>query len=289
MSKRYLLFPAIWIAILIFWALPALAQITDSADVAVVSTSSYPGHFAKVEVRLKNPVPIAGFQFCITLSNPDLINFHTDSISIENVLMRIDTCTWQPDSLHGPTCFIDSLVPIPVRNCFIDTVGSLISNFDLIECHGDTADTSQPGCKWIRVFGMAPYGHPIDANPNYRTLFKFGVDAFCIPDSVTDRSCSFYMSPQVNSFLSDPQGYVVPFRYHQGDLTVWWSVPGDANNDSLVDIGDVVFLINYLFKTGPEPCVGGAADANGDLQIDVGDVVYMINYLFKSGLPPCER
>ena len=136
---------------------------------------------------------------------------------------------------------------------------------------------------------MAPYGSPIAANPNYRTLFKFGVDTFCIPDSFTDRSCSFYMSPQVNSFLSDPQGSVVPFRYHPGDLTVGWSVPGDANNDSLVDVGDVVFLINYLFKTGLKPCVGRAADANGDHQIDVGDVVYLINYLFKSGpAPSCK-
>ena len=33
----------------------------------------------------------------------------------------------------------------------------------------------------------------------------------------------------------------------------WWFV-GDANCDKMVDIGDVVYLINYLFKRGPNPC-----------------------------------
>jgi hypothetical protein len=273
-------------ALFFFLAMPASAQVSDTADVAVISSTSYPGHFAELEVQLKNPMPIAGFQFAFTLSNPDLINFHTDSISIENILMRIDTCTWQPDSLHDTTCFVDTLVPVPVRNCFIDTVGSLISDFDWIECHGDTADTSQPYCKWILIFGLAPYGHPINANPNYRTLFKFGVDALCIPDALTDRTVSFNIFPQLNSFLANPLGEIVPFRYHPGSLTIWGSVPGDANNDSLVDIGDVVFVINYLFKTGSAPCVAEAADVNGDYQIDVGDVVYLINYLFKGGPAP---
>jgi len=125
-----------------------VAQVIDTADVEIQPITAYPGHLTEIEVKLKNPVPIAGFQLIITISNPELFNFHTDSITIEDVLMRIDTCTWEPDSLHDSTCFKDSLVPTPVRNCFIDTVGSLISDFDWVECHGDTGDTSQPDCKW---------------------------------------------------------------------------------------------------------------------------------------------
>lgn len=62
---------------------------------------------------------------------------------------------------------------------------------------------------------------------------------------------------------------------------------GDCNCDGAVDVADVVYLINYLFKNGPEPlpflCVG---DANGDGIVQVGDVVYLINYLFKGGETP---
>jgi len=62
--------------------------------------------------------------------------------------------------------------------------------------------------------------------------------------------------------------------------------PGDVNNDGQVDIGDVVYLVNYLFKhsIAPEPIESG--DVNGDCVVDVGDVVYLINYLFKNGALP---
>ena len=65
-------------------------------------------------------------------------------------------------------------------------------------------------------------------------------------------------------------------------------VCGDANGDDQVNVGDAVYLINYIFKGGPAPdpeCVG---DANGDDQVNVGDAVYLINYVFKGGSPPVE-
>ena len=66
-------------------------------------------------------------------------------------------------------------------------------------------------------------------------------------------------------------------------------VRGDANSDGEISIGDIVYLINFLFKSGPAPNPLPAGDCNGDGNVDVGDVVYLINYLFKGGPPPCER
>ncbi len=63
-------------------------------------------------------------------------------------------------------------------------------------------------------------------------------------------------------------------------------IVGDANTDEVIDVGDVVYLINYLFKGGPDPNPLQAGDATCDGNVDVGDVVYLINYLFKSGPPP---
>ncbi|MFH1336299.1 MAG: dockerin type I repeat-containing protein, partial [Candidatus Zixiibacteriota bacterium] len=62
---------------------------------------------------------------------------------------------------------------------------------------------------------------------------------------------------------------------------------GDANGDDLIDVGDVVYLINHLFKGGSAPYPLEAGDANSDGMVDVGDVVYLINYLFKAGPEPC--
>lgn len=63
-------------------------------------------------------------------------------------------------------------------------------------------------------------------------------------------------------------------------------INGDANGDGIIDIGDVVYLINYLFKNGTAPNPLQSADSNCDRVVDIGDVVYLINYLFKSGPPP---
>ncbi len=62
---------------------------------------------------------------------------------------------------------------------------------------------------------------------------------------------------------------------------------GDANGSGDVEAGDVVYLISYLFRSGPAPvplCIG---DANCSGDVEAGDVVYLISYLFRSGPPPC--
>jgi len=61
---------------------------------------------------------------------------------------------------------------------------------------------------------------------------------------------------------------------------------GDVNSDISLSVGDVIYIINYLFKGGPAPYPIEAADVNGDDQITVGDVIYLINYLFKGGSQP---
>ncbi|MCK4404033.1 MAG: tandem-95 repeat protein, partial [candidate division Zixibacteria bacterium] len=63
-------------------------------------------------------------------------------------------------------------------------------------------------------------------------------------------------------------------------------IPGDVNGDGGVDLGDVVYLLNYLFRGGspPDPLVAG--DVNCDGSINLGDVVYLLNYLYRDGPPP---
>lgn len=61
---------------------------------------------------------------------------------------------------------------------------------------------------------------------------------------------------------------------------------GDANGDGIINLGDVVFILNYLFKgyTPPDPLWTG--DTNCDQVVDLGDVTHLLNYLFKGGSPP---
>lgn len=63
-------------------------------------------------------------------------------------------------------------------------------------------------------------------------------------------------------------------------------VPGDASGDGVVSLGDVVFILNYLFRNGPAPVPTMAGDLNCSGDVELGDAIYLLNYLFRSGPPP---
>ncbi|MCK4223595.1 MAG: dockerin type I repeat-containing protein [candidate division Zixibacteria bacterium] len=71
-------------------------------------------------------------------------------------------------------------------------------------------------------------------------------------------------------------------------LKLEYTLRGDVNGNGEVELGDIVFLINYLFKgdVAPHPLDRGDVNCNGE--VDIGDVVYLINYLYKNGPPPCQ-
>jgi hypothetical protein len=64
-------------------------------------------------------------------------------------------------------------------------------------------------------------------------------------------------------------------------------VCGDVNNDGIVALGDVVWLVAYLYRSGPAPipmeCVG---DVNNDDIVNLGDLVWLVAYLYRSGPAP---
>ena len=73
-----------------------------------------------------------------------------------------------------------------------------------------------------------------------------------------------------------------------GDLGVSPFLCGDCDASSVVELGDVVYLINYLYKNGAPPIPVQAGDVNLDTVVELGDIVYLINYLYKNGIPPCQ-
>lgn len=60
-----------------------------------------------------------------------------------------------------------------------------------------------------------------------------------------------------------------------------------AQRESWVNVGDILFIINYLFMNGPSPCPLHSADTNCDGRIDIADIVCLLNYLFRQGPLPC--
>lgn len=63
-----------------------------------------------------------------------------------------------------------------------------------------------------------------------------------------------------------------------------------ASSDDAVDISDLVYLIDYMFRDGPEPACLQEANVNGDASAipDISDLIYLIDYMFLGGPAPME-
>lgn len=64
---------------------------------------------------------------------------------------------------------------------------------------------------------------------------------------------------------------------------------GDANGNGLVNILDVAFLLQYLYRSGLPPDPYDAGDADGNGRISILDATYIIGYLYKQGPAPICR
>jgi hypothetical protein len=84
-------------------------------------------------------------------------------------------------------------------------------------------------------------------------------------------------------------GAVRPVLGEAGSIDVRQGfIRGDANKDDSVDIGDPVFLLDYVFRGGRVPPCIDAADANNDTDIDISDPIWLLTYLFTGGPQPSE-
>jgi subtilisin family serine protease len=69
-------------------------------------------------------------------------------------------------------------------------------------------------------------------------------------------------------------------------VSAWAPAAGDVNGSGQITSSDIIYLINYLFKSGPPPVTLNAADADGSCAIAAADVIYLVNYVFKGAAPP---
>jgi hypothetical protein len=85
---------------------------------------------------------------------------------------------------------------------------------------------------------------------------------FCQPEKDCDDS-----SPDFTTFKDDPECGFRPFRR------------GDVNENGKVDVGDAIYILNYLFQGGEKPGCLDAADINDDGEVNISDPTYLLRYL----------
>ncbi len=152
----------------------------------------------------------------------------------------------------------------------------------------DSFQVTHPG--WIPPEAWSFAVHVDDAasgapaNQAYVCLWKEG-QVYLTGYTDANGDIDFSPSPSTSGLM-----WVTVTKYnylpHESQVAVSENMPGDASGDWVIDLTDAIYVLNYLYKSGPAPDPLDSGDANCDANLNVGDVVYLLNYLFKSGPAP---
>jgi len=78
------------------------------------------------------------------------------------------------------------------------------------------------------------------------------------------------------------------FKAGSGYAHSAWVWHGDVNGDGTIDLSDVMNVAKYLFGLLPPPRPMEAGDVDCNNKIQLGDAIYLFNFLFKGGPPLCN-
>ena len=110
----------------------------------------------------------------------------------------------------------------------------------------------------------------------------------------------FYHTEGVGRLAGGSYSCEVYVDYYVWNMGGWWDwigsdynsggfdvrPVGNVNGDGLIDLADVIYLVEYLYRNGAPPDPVEIGDATCDGVVNVGDVVYLVNYLYKGGPAP---
>ncbi len=188
------------------------------------------------------------------------------------------------------------IFPFPAEKMYclaVAAVDSLNHKADFSN-YGDKVDICSPG---TGIY--APYLDTLYAwwdGTSFSAPFVSGLAAllYSMDSSLTwDNADSTILKSAVNIDSINP-GYEGMLGY--GALNIIAALESlipitaaDLNGDRTINMLDVTYLINYLYKQGPIPSPNEAGDLNGDTRVNALDVTYLINFLYKNGPPPIDR
>lgn len=93
------------------------------------------------------------------------------------------------------------------------------------------------------------------------------------------------------SSLADGTRFDVGFGFWYGAVAGACpiSLPGDVNLNTTLSTSDIIVLVNFVLKGGPEPmpCIGNG-DLNCNGTVSLSDIVVLINKVLKGGPNPCN-
>ncbi len=137
-----------------------------------------------------------------------------------------------------------------------------------------------------RVMPSAGSFFRIDAPGGSPTERGVADSVFVDADTDGSHSYQYVMIATNSSGQLSPHSPVLTVQYTSGCCALRGDI--DHSGAPPVDIGDLIYLVEYMFTDGPPPACHPEADVNGDGAelIDIADLVYLVDFMFMDGPSP---
>lgn len=235
---------------------PAHGQLSMSLSGATITPG---GGFLSL-VSLTNPDPIAGYTTVVTF-DPAL--FTLSNIDVDGLDITIDLgpiVTNGDGGIEFFTTNMDNLAGF----------GTCAAIFDLSPPF--LSQTLAPGGpRTIARYTFSSVNDPLLVGTSVNIDLENNVGSPPLNNVVTVNGQSVFpaLTPATIDFVDVPT-----------------FVRGDPNSDSISNIADSVFIVNYLFLQGASPQCLLSADSNADLVIDISDIIFLLFWQFNNGPQP---
>jgi hypothetical protein len=156
----------------------------------------------------------------------------------------------------------------------------------LVPAPAETIDFTSTGLTWSKIADAVHYDVQLSGTGDFSSLL--------VNSTVPDTGLTV-------SGLADTADYFWRVRTTNDCATGDWSVgtfrvelcpvviTGDVNLDGVITAADVIYLVGFVFKSGPAPKpIPAAGDVDCDGIVNTSDIIRSVNYIFKGGPPPCN-
>ena len=229
----------------------------------------------------------------------------------QEVLFAITGCTGQGQAHLESVGFDDCVVvydPVPedVGSAVCVTIAAETPSSNCWPTYADWNVTVLDQCTPVQLVGggekyVVQTGEPLTVTPEVVDPYELPTHVFgyYAEPECADPPCSFDSETGALTYegaAADTGVYCVNVTVEEGifaDTTSYCIyhfdtyICGNINHRGSIDISDLVWLVDFMFKEGVPPVTYLAGDLDCNGVVEITDLVYLVNYMFKEGPEPC--
>jgi hypothetical protein len=179
------------------------------------------------------------------------------------------------------------------------------SNGNIIGPHSDETGEVVLTPAFASPYESLDYGDALGNNPDTSRLGAIDFDGQGYNGDGTIWSLTFTPTDTGTIFIdtatlppaccpllaNDSAGNSLPVDFIPGRIAVVpcpYDLMGDVNQDQVLSSADIIYSVNYTFKSGPDPLPDrSVGDVNCSGGVSGADIIWMVNHIFKGGPEPC--